>query len=107
MIAVGSCGTKERRWLFDQCPGLHLAGKVTIDGKTSAFIRAWRAHFAYTHGHSIGDPVPPKLYESVILFEAELKARDALVMQRHSEEREKKQTKNQGPHVKAAGYGQK
>jgi hypothetical protein len=105
MISVGSCGTSERRWLFDQCPGLHLAVKITVDGITSAFVKAWKAHYAYTHGHSIGSPIPPKKYEAVLLFEAEIKAREALITQRISDESKKRQLANSGPKTKPSDYG--
>lgn len=89
---VGSCGTQEKRWAFDTCPGYYLRGAITVDGVHTAFDFTWRSHWAFIHGHGIGNPPPPKLMQAIELYETEIRAREALKMQA-SEERAKQKEK--------------
>jgi len=73
----------------------------TVDGRETAFDKAWRGHWAYSTGHGLGEPPPPKLMESVLLLESERRAREALSWER--EEKKRKQADGQGRQVIAAG----
>jgi hypothetical protein len=60
-----------------------------VDGQQTAFELACWGHWAYTNGHSIGDPPPPKLEAAIRLWEAETRAREALKLQAADEKRKK------------------
>ena len=108
---MGSCGTEERRWPFEQCPGYWLRHPPewedcpSIDGQRTAFETAWQAHWEYDRGHSLGDPAPPKLMEAVVLFESETRARVALGYQKMDEQRKRDELRAKYPKAGVVASG--
>lgn len=76
-----------------------------MNGTDTAFELAWEGWLKFKHGHSIGDPPPPKLWQAVLLFEGEVKAREALQVEASElrRKREEQKQKHKGKQLVIVG----
>lgn len=106
LIYVGGCGTAEKIYGFDRCPGYYLRtphdypGRCVAVGDSTPFELAALAHWRFTSGHSLGDPPPPKLTESVEIYERACRTRTALQIQAQKEYNRREELKAKHPGAK-------
>ena len=92
-ISVGDGWLGKPRHLFNKCPGYYLrrgSNGPSIDGVRNAFDMAWQQHFLVSKGNLL-EEMPCKMREAVMLIEAELRAREALAVEKTKRDSKRRQ----------------